>query len=358
MNTTLTTQRILDAGLGLGIALVIAAPSVALADVDHVFQDGDVIYAADVNANFSGLDDRITTYEDLFTVNETDVSTLRSDGLILRRVDDTHCGATLTLHSGDDGSAGWTFKNSDDSCTQGTLGQLHLVTQDDRVSHFVFTRDGRLGIGTPEPTQELQVAGVAQLEGLIVQRQSTNCGGGLTISNSNPETNGWNIKTSSNGCGASSLGQLHFIATEGSGSQMILTREGDLTIQGTLTESSDARLKTDVSEVRGALAGIMAIDGVSFRWLDPGRAPGLQMGVLAQDVEAVFPELVSYDEEGYRAVNYSGLIAPMIEAMQEQQAMIDDQARTIERLEAELGAVRELEARVQALESARPGPRH
>jgi hypothetical protein len=50
------------------------------------------------------------------------------------------------------------------------------------------------------------------------------------------------------------------------------------------------------------------------------------MGVIAQEVEAVFPELVTTDQQGLKRVNYLGLIAPLIEAVKE----LDDRVRALE----------------------------
>ena len=57
------------------------------------------------------------------------------------------------------------------------------------------------------------------------------------------------------------------------------------------------------------------------------------MGVIAQEVEKVFPELVTTDEQGRKKVEYEGLIAPLIEAVKE----LDDRVRS---LEAEVAALR------------------
>ena len=68
-----------------------------------------------------------------------------------------------------------------------------------------------------------------------------------------------------------------------------------------------------------------------------GRARGCQRaarhGVIALEVEKVFPELVTTDEQGLKKVEYEGLIAPLIEAVKE----LDDRVRT---LEAKIGALR------------------
>lgn len=74
---------------------------------------------------------------------------------------------------------------------------------------------------------------------------------------------------------------------------------------------------------------IQQLRGVTWGWREdaPEEAkeqPGL--GVIAQDVEKVFPELVSTDDQGRKQVEYSGLIAPLIEAVKE----LDDRLKAIE----------------------------
>jgi len=79
----------------------------------------------------------------------------------------------------------------------------------------------------------------------------------------------------------------------------------------------------------GATRRIGALRGVTWQWRDDAPAeakaqPG--MGVIAQDVERVFPALVVTDEQGRKQVDYAGLIAPLIEAVKE----LDDRVRALE----------------------------
>ncbi len=74
---------------------------------------------------------------------------------------------------------------------------------------------------------------------------------------------------------------------------------------------------------------ISQLRGVTWEWREdaPEEAkaqPG--MGVIAQDVERVFPELVETDEHGRKKVAYHGLIAPLIEAVKE----LDERVRSLE----------------------------
>ncbi|UOF01546.1 tail fiber domain-containing protein [Bdellovibrio reynosensis] len=86
--------------------------------------------------------------------------------------------------------------------------------------------------------------------------------------------------------------------------------------------TSDARLKTNVKPIEGALDKILKLRGVTFDWKHDVR-PELSfpqkndMGVIAQEVEKVFPQAVETDKEGYKAVGYTRLVGPLIESTKE-----------------------------------------
>ena len=54
------------------------------------------------------------------------------------------------------------------------------------------------------------------------------------------------------------------------------------------------------------------------------------MGVIAQEVEAVFPELVTTDEQGHKKVDYQGLVGPVIEAIKELDARLTEVERRLD----------------------------
>jgi len=91
-------------------------------------------------------------------------------------------------------------------------------------------------------------------------------------------------------------------------------------------------LKKNISKLNGALAKVLTLEGISFEWGDNARRKGRTYGISAQQVEKVFPELVQEDADtGTKALNYIGLIAPLVEAIKEQQAIIESlQQRLIE----------------------------
>ena len=87
---------------------------------------------------------------------------------------------------------------------------------------------------------------------------------------------------------------------------------GDLAVGGNVTAYSDERLKTDIETLKNALELIENIRGVSF--LRDGRKG---LGVVAQELEKVLPELVNNNEDGYKSVAYANLSAVFIEAIKE-----------------------------------------
>jgi hypothetical protein len=85
--------------------------------------------------------------------------------------------------------------------------------------------------------------------------------------------------------------------------------------------TSDATLKTNVETLSGSLDAVKSLRGVSFDWLENG---GSEIGVIAQEVEAVLPDVVSTNDDGIKSVKYGNMVAVLIEAIKEQQAQIDE----------------------------------
>lgn len=97
-----------------------------------------------------------------------------------------------------------------------------------------------------------------------------------------------------------------------------------------------------------ALAKIRLLDGVEFIWGAKARHPGQPgMGVIAQKVKAVFPNSVTVDDEGYYQVDYSSLLAPLIQATKELDKKAQDQAREVASLKEDK---RLLKQRLESLE--------
>lgn len=113
---------------------------------------------------------------------------------------------------------------------------------------------------------------------------------------------------------------------------------GTVTANG-VTLTSDARFKQQVRPLQSALAGLLRLRGVRYQWnglgvQHGGTAGQEQIGLLAQEVELVYPELVHTDAQGYKSVNYAQLTPVLLEAIRELQAQLDAQRSRATRAEA------------------------
>ncbi len=116
-------------------------------------------------------------------------------------------------------------------------------------------------------------------------------------------------------------------------------------MSGTLTAPtaapSDERLKQDITPLESALGLLARIQPVTYRFRNSDSAD-VHIGVLAQEVEAVFPELIGVRDDGHLTVSYDGLAAVVLQGVNELQ-------QENEQLRLELAG---LAARLDALEAA------
>ena len=95
---------------------------------------------------------------------------------------------------------------------------------------------------------------------------------------------------------------------------------GDAYFAGEVLAASDERLKSDIKPIDNALDIVLTLEGK--RYTKDGKE---QIGVIAQQVEKVLPEVVTTPEgDGYKSVNYGNMVAVLIEAIKEQQKQIDE----------------------------------
>ena len=111
-----------------------------------------------------------------------------------------------------------------------------------------------------------------------------------------------------------------------------VTANGSITATGNVTAYSDARLKTDIHTINDALSICGKLRGVSYKWIKDGKA---SIGVIAQEVEEVVPEVVetiqenigTKDEPEYRevkTVDYGKMVGVLINAINELKAELDE----------------------------------
>lgn len=200
--------------------------------------------------------------------------------------------------------------------------------------------DGKLGIGTSSPDTKLQVVG-AENDGATATLK-------ITSGSQNLLLDGNEIDALDTGLFLNHNSNLNVILATGGGRVGIGTSSPGsaykLDVAGaahasSFPTSSDARLKTDVRPLTDALAKLQRMRGVTFEWNEVyaslGRSTNRrEIGVIAQEVEAVFPELVTpWGENDYRAVDYGRLSAVLIEAVKELKVENDELKRRIEALQ-------------------------
>ncbi|WPU64940.1 tail fiber domain-containing protein [Peredibacter starrii] len=103
------------------------------------------------------------------------------------------------------------------------------------------------------------------------------------------------------------------------------------------TSSSDRRLKKDIHPLENSLLKITQLQGVEYYYIDAKKfGKQRQVGVIAQDVEKVFPEVVKTDSKtGFKSVAYDHLVAPIIEAIKELLGMTKENTRAIASIKEE-----------------------
>ena len=105
-----------------------------------------------------------------------------------------------------------------------------------------------------------------------------------------------------------------------------------------------------------ALAGVLALRGVRYEWnalgVQHGGVAGAgQVGLIAQALRKVYPELMSTDAQGYKAVNYAQLTPVLIEALKEQQAQIEALKREVATANANAATAEADHAALQTLKA-------
>ena len=105
--------------------------------------------------------------------------------------------------------------------------------------------------------------------------------------------------------------------------------------------SSDIRFKENIKAIENPIQKIRQISGNTYDWKAENKIEhgyeGNDVGVIAQEIEAVLPQLVQTRENGYKAVKYDKLVALLIEGIKEQQIQIDNLTLQVEELKKQKG---------------------
>jgi hypothetical protein len=239
-----------------------------------------------------------------------------------------------------------------------------------KTSYFATDTGENVGIGTDEPGRKL----VVLVDGLnydsaygLLQLGNSTSGGetsigfvsGMTASGLPPTSDNGNNYIWVAGAGTYGIGGNKFgIGNAGYGANiMTLTSSGDvgignaspgykLTINGTawcssgLWEVSDLRWKKNITPLNDPLEKLTRLRGVEFDWKreefkDMNFPEGRQIGMIAQELEKEFPELVMTGKDGYKSIEYDKFTAVLLEVLKTQE-------KEIELLEEEIAELKKL----------------
>ncbi len=99
-----------------------------------------------------------------------------------------------------------------------------------------------------------------------------------------------------------------------------------------LIETSDVRLKKNITPLSKSLSSVLLINPVTYNWKDKANDDGLKSGVIAQELQKIYPELVVTQKSGMLGVNYIGLIPHLVKSIQEQQVQIEELKMLVNKL--------------------------
>ncbi len=123
----------------------------------------------------------------------------------------------------------------------------------------------------------------------------------------------------------------------GRSNAMILYKNGNLWIAGGLTEDSDKRLKENIVNMKNVLPNVLKINPVYYEFINKKSHPaGRHIGFIAQEIEPLFPELVNKNSQGFLSLQYANMTAVLLQAIKEQQVIIDEQNKKNKELEMQL----------------------
>jgi len=191
-----------------------------------------------------------------------------------------------------------------------------------KVSSTKFSFNASTGKGT---ITALIVGDNTTSSGALVVGSANSYAGGLVLGK--PSTYSGYISATDNlyvrpyASGGAGSGNMVVENASGTAQFTMNCSTGAFTAAGTLTSNSDARLKTNVETITSALNKVLSLRGVMYDRISSGKR---EVGMIAQEVEEIIPELVVTDENGIKSLAYANTVAMLVEAIKEQQTQIDE----------------------------------
>ena len=219
--------------------------------------------------------------------------------------------------------------------------------------------NGRLGINRTAPSAPLDVNGNTITRGALFVLNGMETAGnfsacqikldttntidttgwqGISFDTSTAANYGWSIGANRSGSGRGSFRFYEHVNSNAGTERFTLQQDGNvgigdstpsykLDVNGTIRATgdviaySDARVKENVKTIDNALDKVTQLRGVSYNKISETEE---KIGVIAQEIEKVLPQVVQEDDEGMKSVAYGNIVGVLIEAIKEQQKQIDE----------------------------------
>jgi len=200
---------------------------------------------------------------------------------------------------------------------------------------MTIAHNKNVGIGSTDPARKLELKGdrdaIIRLENTRTVESAGQILGAIEFYGNDSSGQGAGVKSSivarTFGGGEASYLTFSTTSTVNDVEKMRLESDGDLHVDGDViaysTTISDQRLKDNVQTIDNALDKVSSLRGVSYTWNNGNRKGQKDLGLIAQEVEQVLPELVREKEmpmiDGgtYKTVDYEKIVGVLIEAVKE-----------------------------------------
>ncbi|MGB3586631.1 MAG: tail fiber domain-containing protein [Tunicatimonas sp.] len=252
---------------------------------------------------------------------------------------------TIILDDLADGSVN-AAKIADGAITNGDINSGAAITVSKlealNTGQIIFGNAGVPTIGTLTGDASINAFGNLTLNSLATIDVNGGTIDNTAIGSTTPSTGNFTSVTATDGSGIAALNadnltagtipdaRLSLVGANGSfggGTDVIqsmtVDAQGRVTAVAAGPSPSDLRLKENITELAYSPQKIYQLQAYNYQWKDAEMGAGNQIGLIAQEVEKIYPELVKERSDGYKGVVYQGLIPVLIEATKDQQSTLD-----------------------------------